>query len=148
MSILVLTGTTGFPLLEEHMWHLAKDHCDLEVIIQSGNPFDGCSNVKHRSHIDMDAYDTTDTQTVIGHCGAGTVFWALERKLPLIAVVDMTRPDGHQEDLGRWLETNNFCLVLMSRGPTIRELEDVNAREFSVYHPDQFEMGRIEQLLA
>lgn len=148
MAYLVLTGTTGFHLLEQHMLTLAQQLPNLHFIIQTCNSLLVPHNVSHKVSIDLDAIDTSAVDAVIGHCGAGTVFWTLERRLPLIAVVDMTRPDGHQEDLGNWVKKNKFGLVLTNRGPSIEELKQANKSLFTFYKPDKFLVEKLDCIFS
>ena len=144
---MVLTGTTGFPLLERHMISMAAQRSELDVLLQSPNLVSESGNLKYRKSVDLDNFDTSDIATVVGHCGAGTVFWALERNLPLIAIVDLTRPDGHQEDLGNWIRNNNYGLVLENRGPTVEEISFALSGEFATYERDPFSIEKIRAVL-
>lgn len=147
-TLMVLTGTTGFPLLEKHMVSMAAQVSELEILVQSPNSLSESRNLKYQKHIDLDNLDTSHIDVVIGHCGAGTVFWTLERDLPLIAIVDLTRPDGHQEDLGKWIGNNNYGLVLANRGPTIEEISLARGRGFATYKRVHFSVERIKTVLS
>jgi UDP-N-acetylglucosamine transferase subunit ALG13 len=147
MRVLVLTGTTGFGLLESAVLDLAKADPASEFVIQSPNKVVTGSNVEHHRFLDMEALDTSGIDVVVGHCGAGTTFWALERQIPFIGIVDLTRPDKHQRDLGNWLETSGHAMVLFNRGPTAEELERVTTTVFRRYERDPFRFDRIIQKL-
>ena len=145
--LLVLTGTTGYPLLERHVQDLADQHGDLEMILQSPNVQAERDNLKYSQFLDLDTLDGSKLSAVIGHCGAGTVFWTLERGLPLIAIVDLMRPDDHQEDLGNWVRQKNYGLVLMNRGPTYEEILKLTAASFATYRAEPFSIKGIEKFL-
>ena len=143
MRVLVLTGTTGFRFLESAMLDLAKADPASEFVVQSLNDVVTGSNVEHHRFLDMEALDTSGIDVVVGHCGAGTTFWALERRIPFIGVVDWTRPDKHQRDLGNWLEASGHAVVLFNRGPTAEDLERATTTVFRRYEPDPFRFDRI-----
>lgn len=144
---LVLTGTTGFPLLEQGILSLAKQAPDIEFWVQSKNDIEQIDNITHSYFIDMDRLETSRLSGVVGHCGAGTVFWALERRLPLLTVVDLTRPDGHQEDLGAWVAGNHFGMVITNRAPSVDDLRMVVSEPYTTYEPEPFRITAIDRFL-
>jgi len=144
---LVLTGTTGVPLIERGICHLeSSSH---SFLIQTKNSFDFFEddNITHVKYIDMCTINCGEFDGVVGHCGAGTVFWALENKLPLLAVVDLNRPDDHQIDLGGWLKKHNHALVIENRTPTLEDLDDLLTRSFQEYIADPFKYEKIFDFL-
>ena len=147
MRLLVLTGTTGFRLLESEILDLAKVDPASDFVIQSPNDIVTRSNVEHHRYLDMEAFDTSGIDVVVGHCGAGTTFWALERQIPFIGVVDLTRRDKHQRDLGNWLEASGHAIVLVNCGPTPEDLKRAMTTVFRRYEPDPFRVDRIMQKL-
>lgn len=147
-SVLVLTGTTGFPLLEKQMVKVAAEHGEHNVILQSPNSIEQSPNVEYVNFIDLDNYDISNIGCVVGHCGAGTVFWTLEHRIPLIAIVDLSRPDGHQQDLGDWVQRNNLGLVLKNRGPTNEEIALALQEGFDKYKREPFSVQRINTVLS
>ena len=147
MDLLVLTGTTGFPLLESHIQNLAGQYPDLRFLLQSPNRQQERANIRYQEYLDLENLDCTQFSGVIGHCGAGTVFWALERRLPLIAIVDLSRPDGHQSDLGDWLSRNNYGAVVVNRGPSYEEISNFVDNEYAKYEKEPFSVSKINLYL-
>lgn len=147
---LVLTGTTGFPSLEDRVCALAVEGGGrYTFLLQTKNtPPNLPVGVAHIDYIDMDKLDTLGFDGVIGHCGAGTTFWALGRSLPFLAIVDRDRPDGHQEDLGGWLKKNNYSLVLDGRLPVSADLSKLAEQGFSRFEPEAFDSSIFLKMLG
>lgn len=148
MYLLVLTGTTGYPLLEDHIQSLAHRYPDLNFIVQSPNPQEEKDNLTYYHFLDLESFDYSTIDGVIGHCGAGTVFWTLERELPLLAIVDLSRPDGHQNDLGEWLRRNNYCTVIRNREPAYEEIAELVSREYAKYIKEPFSLDELNRYLG
>lgn len=133
MNVFVLSGSSAAFDFNEQFFELAKSS-DWEWVIQSVALEHGriAGNVRTETYIDQDTVAKC-CDVLISHCGAGTAFWALEQKLNFIAIVDTTRPDDHQWDLGDYLERENFCMVLRGRIPSLGEIEDVGELCYSEY---------------
>ena len=144
---LVLTGTTGVPLIERGLCRLGRS--SHSFLLQTKNKIDFYegTNISHFNFLEMGMINCSEFDGVIGHCGAGTVFWALENKLPLLAVIDLNRPDDHQSDLGGWLKKYNFALVIENRVPRLGDLDDLVSRDFQEYTADPFCYEKIYDLL-
>lgn len=147
VNVLVMTGTTGFPKLERQMIKLAASNPALHVLIQSPNELLATNRVSTTKYIDMESFDTNPYSLMVGHCGAGTVFWALERRLPLIAIVDLDRHDDHQLDLGNWLSRSGFGMTLVNRAPTGDEIEQIKQVPLKEYHKDPFRIDSLWNVL-
>jgi UDP-N-acetylglucosamine transferase subunit ALG13 len=147
MRVLLLTGTTGFPLLEESLVEVARIASSSTFVIQSPNDVKGFGNVEHHHFLDMGTINADEFDVVVGHCGAGTAFWVLEQQRPYIAVVNLTRFDQHQRDLGNWLAASNLAMVLMNRGPKLEELEQASKTDYRSYEPDPFRVGHLLKML-
>ena len=144
---LVLTGTTGVPLIERGICQLERSNHSFLIQTKNSMDFIEDRNISHVKFLDMCTINCLEFDGVIGHCGAGTVFWALENKLPLLAVVDLNRPDDHQSDLGGWLKKYNYAQVIENRIPTLKDLDDLMSRSFEEYIADPFQYEKIFDLL-
>ena len=144
---LVLTGTTGFPLLESSIIDLAKLDSSLHFILQTKNKISSTKNLTHIEFIDLNSYDTSVLAGIIGHCGAGTTFWALNQKLPYLAVIDLTRTDDHQKDLGYWLRDHQYAYVVESRSLILSDIEELNGQSYKEYQKEAFEIKNLLRLL-
>lgn len=52
-----------------------------------------------------------ESDLVITHAGAGTVFKLLRRQKNFVVVPNTSRKDVHQLDISNWLKLHNFCEV-------------------------------------
>ena len=134
MNIVVISGSSAAFKLGPDLLEIAKSTnwkwCIQSVALGSKNVSE---NIRTEEFIDVQSA-LRKCDVLISHCGAGTVFWALEKKLKFITIVDEDRHDDHQWDLGNYLEHNDLCLVLRGRAPTISEITDVfENRKFSEY---------------
>jgi UDP-N-acetylglucosamine transferase subunit ALG13 len=146
-KILVLTGTTGYPMLEQSILDIAAQTNQFQFVLQTKNNLTASPGVKHQSFINMKQLDCSEFDGIVGHCGAGTTFWALDNNLRFLAVVDLERSDKHQQDLGLWLSKNNYGLVVENRPLTSADLEELLTRQFSNYHKDPFQFHKFDELL-
>lgn len=144
--ILVLTGTTGYPMLEQSILAIAKDTDAYSFVLQTKNDIAPHKRVQHQSFINMKQLDPTSFDAIVGHCGAGTTFWCLDNHLRFLAVVDLERVDSHQQDLGLWISKNNYGLVIENRPITSDDLTEVLSREFDTYQKDPFKFDKFERL--
>lgn len=147
-NFLVLTGTAGYEMLEQSITNVAKSNTDYHFVLQTKNTIQDSKNITHESFIQMNDIDCKKYDGVIGHCGAGTAFWALAKKLPFLAVVNLDRVDSHQQDLGGWLEKHNYALVVYNKPVTAENLEELTTRKFAVYEKDNFMFDKFDALCS
>lgn len=77
--------------------------------------------VKVRSYLEISKL-VGAVDVLVTHCGAGSVFWGLENRIPTIAMVNLSRPDDHQMDLGDYLDEKGLCFVTRNRIPSEAEI--------------------------
>lgn len=149
MNFLVLTGTTGFKVLENSISRLVDLYGSkrLQFTIQTKNHIEVLPGIKHVEFLDLNNIDVTCYDGIIGHCGAGTTFWALEKRVPYMAVVDLTRLDKHQEDLGMWLLKNNYACVVHSGELVLDDLDALLRQQFSTYIKDEFKVFALMKII-
>lgn len=142
--ILVLTGTAGYAMLEKSVLALAEKCSEYSFLLQTVNELEVNSpRVEHATFLNMNALDLTAFDAVIGHCGAGTVFWALEAKIRLLAMVNLERKDNHQTDLGNWLLKHNHALVIFNRPLEESDLAQLCSQQFTPYVKEHFVFDNI-----
>lgn len=146
--ILVLTGTTGFPLLEQSILSIVKSSEEYSFVLQTKNKVETHNLITHESFIDMKGLDISDLDGIIGHCGAGTTFWALDKNLPFLAVVDLDRADSHQQDLGLWISKHNYGLVIENKPVTSADLNLLLTKQFDSYKKDPFKFENFDSLIC
>ena len=112
IKVFVTVGTTPF----DNLIKFCDDNIDFskfEVIAQVSkhskyNP-QNIKTIDFVKNIDT-FYDAADI--VISHAGAGSVFKLLEKNKKSIFVNNYTMKDNHQEDICRFVQDNNYALVL------------------------------------
>lgn len=145
---LILTGTTGYPMLEKAVLDIARNHDEYSFVLQTKNDVPACERVTHEKFIHMENLDYHAFDGIIGHCGAGTTFWTLDRDIRFLAVVDLDRIDSHQQDLGGWLEKHNHALVIYNKPITAKDLDELTTREFSPFEKEGFMFSKFDALCA
>lgn len=133
MKILALTGSSSTYCFEDQLLEMAVG-TNWHWMIQSTNfePENVTPRVRLESYIDLKSLESSP-DVLITHCGAGSVFWGLENKIPTIAIVNLSRPDDHQMDLGNYLEIKGLCLVTKNRVPEKEEIVAARDKGHSVY---------------
>ena len=122
MRILALTGSSSAGCFEGQLLGMALE-TNWDWVIQSSNfePRRVTSKVRVESYLNLERFEDS-ADVLITHCGAGSVFWGLENKIPTIAIVNLSRPDDHQMDLGNYLDNKELCLVIRNRIPSKQEV--------------------------
>lgn len=133
MRILALTGSSSTYCFEDQLLEMAVG-TGWQWVIQSAG-FE-CRDVTPlvtvRSYLDL-SNPVGAIDVLITHCGAGSVFWGLENRIPTIAMVNLSRPDDHQADLGDYLDEKALCFVTRNRIPSEAEILAARNRGPAVY---------------
>lgn len=145
---LVLTGTAGYAMLEKSVVDLAAKHSEYSFLLQTVNDVQASERVEHKNFVNMNAINLEEFDGIIGHCGAGTTFWALEAGARFLAVVNLDRRDNHQSDLGDWLKKHNHALVAYNRPLEPNDLEQLLSTEFTPYVKEHFVFSNFDKFLA
>lgn len=113
MNIFVTVGTTSYDsmikALDEIFLH--QDEL-LNITYQIAG---GCYIPKSGSYfsfVEDVAHFYTDSDLIITHAGAGTVFGLLKLNKKFIIVPNLERIDKHQSDIARYMDENNHALVV------------------------------------
>lgn len=146
MKFLVLTGTTGFELLENSVIALSNE--STKFLVQSKNNILVNSDIQHEKFLSLNDFDLGDYDGIIGHCGAGTTFWALDQNIPYMAVVDLTREDNHQSDLGAWLDSNNYAVVVNSRPLVESDLFNLTNAKLNRFNKECFDFPKLNKFIS
>lgn len=112
INIFVTVGTTPFDSLIQQLDVLAKDCPQFNITAQVSN----FSNyeVKNFSSFqfssDIDDY-ICNSQLVITHAGAGSVYRLLELEKTVLVVPNVERIDKHQIEIANFVESQNYASV-------------------------------------
>lgn len=113
--LLVLTGTTPFPGLENYALNLCNSNRS-ELLIQTrrvihDSNFTGRISKKNWIVISDETMGKFDL--ILSHCGAGIVFENLNKNLPILIIPNEERTGAKQQnELGEFLEINRYMQVI------------------------------------
>jgi len=147
--ILVTVGTTPFDCLIQQIDQNGSKDLDIFFQIASGKyepknfPW-----IRFTEEID-DLYD--QSEFIISHAGAGSVFNILDRRKKVIVIPNMTRNDPHQKELAEFLHHNNYAPVCWNPTDIISYIQRVNEFQFRMFQKipffgDELLIEIIEQL--
>ena len=132
MKIFVTVGNTHYnSLIKAIDEHLSPEKYDITIQLA-----DGEYKPKNHSYFSLTSDITqyyNESDLVIAHAGAGTVFELLEGKHRMVVVPNSDRVDDHQLDLASYLETNNLACVCYQLAQIEQAIEKARTTEFSEY---------------
>lgn len=132
INIFVTIGTTDFSHLIAFCDKLGKNP-KFKIVCQ-------IANVKYTPE-DIEFFRFTkniehyylESDVIISHAGAGTVYRILEMGKKLIVVPNPGLKDSHQIDICKYLEENNLAFVANNVSETEDLLNKITAHSFSKY---------------
>lgn len=133
MNVFVTVGTTKFDELIRHIDETFKGESPFSFTYQisdgdykpkNGQFFSFKNNIE-------DFYNESDI--IITHAGAGSIYRLLELGKKIIVVPNFSRIDKHQSDISSYMENNNHCLVAWE----FIELEQ-KLKQIVLFSPVQF----------
>ena len=134
MNILVTVGTTCFDSMIDAVDKCAAELKQHQFVFQTA---DGHYKPLHGKYFDFvdsidDYYHNSDI--IITHAGAGSTYKLLELRKKIVVVPNLERVDKHQSDIARFLEDNNYALVVWD----LNTLLDI-LRSLDNFHPSTYE---------
>lgn len=135
MKILVTVGTTQFNELIKYIDLNIKGH---RVVFQiaSGN-YIPINHTYFTFRDDFDSY-IKDSDIVITHAGAGSVYSLLEMGKKVIVIPNLQRVDKHQKELARFVEMNDYAYVAWNLEQIDSLINSIEDKHFKVYNKDSF----------
>jgi beta-1,4-N-acetylglucosaminyltransferase len=110
MKILVTVGTSPFDrLIKAIDEQISTQKYDITCQISNGNYIP--TNHQYFRFDNAFKLRIQQSDIVITHGGAGTVFQLLEMNKRIIVVPNMDRVDNHQMDLADYIQNNNYGIV-------------------------------------
>tara|TARA_Y100000588_G_scaffold154897_1_gene168939 strand:+ start:11582 stop:12040 length:459 start_codon:yes stop_codon:yes gene_type:complete len=142
MNILITVGTTSFDSLVRHVDSLASELDNINLTFQiAGGDYVPRYGIFFEFSKEIESY-YKDSDLIITHAGAGTIYRLLELGKKFIIVPNMERVDKHQSDIADYMEQNSHALVLkdFSQLPELIELAKVF--NFKTYAKERFFVGK------
>ena len=136
MKIFVTVGTTKFDHLIKFLDTSLDKSYDVLFQIAEGNykpinfPY-----IKYTNNI-KDQYDNSDL--VICHAGAGSIFELLSLNKSFFAVSNLDRVDKHQLEICQYLKSNNYALFCENYDMILESIIKLNDFNFNKFKKDSF----------
>lgn len=140
MKLLMTTGTTDFRSLLRFLEGDARFALEFDTIIQS--PGVTKHNIPSPAKLfefieDIDRY-YLESDLIISHAGAGTIYRLLELKKKFIVVPNLDRHDKHQLQITQFVSSNHYALSCVDLGDLYESIHMALATTFNEYIYDEF----------
>jgi len=137
MKIFVTVGTTKFDTLIENI-DKNLNATDYEIILQIA---DGEYKPKNFEYFDFtkdikNYFENSDI--IITHAGAGSIYELLELKKKILIVPNLDRVDKHQSDIADFMDKNNYAKKLKNYKELDKVLKDISSTSFKQFTKDSF----------
>lgn len=137
MKILVTLGTTKFDSLIEYIdKNISNENYNITLQIA-----DGIYKPKNFNYFtykeDIEKY-YKESDIIICHAGAGTIYRLLELKKKIIIVPNLDRIDNHQSDIATFMSKNNFALALEKYNELDDLLLKINNTSLEIFKKESF----------
>lgn len=138
MKVLVTVGTTKFDTLIKY---LSESHFpnEIEFTFQIAD-----GDIQPENHPFFTFSDKIDlyyqeSDVVICHAGAGTIYKLLEMKKKIIIVPNTERTDQHQLDIAAYMGKNNHAITVLDFGELSKALESIGKTELIPFEKHEFD---------
>lgn len=142
MKVLVTVGTTPFDSLIRFCDENLSSDLDLTLQLSDKGVYLP-KRFKFFRFADNIAEYYGNSDVVITHAGAGTVFNLLELGKHIIVVPNLDRDDGHQKDLAKVIEKKRWGLVCWKLDMLPALIEEAMACELAPYDRQEFSGGTL-----
>ena len=109
IKVLVTVGTYKFDELIKKIDEIASEK-KIEFVCQIGQGKYIPKNCESFSFSTNFAEKVDNSELIITHAGAGTIYSLLENKKNLIVVPNVNRVDKHQLEIAKYVSDNKYCL--------------------------------------
>jgi len=137
MNILVTVGTTRFDSLVEYI----DSHFKNSIFSITFQIADGKYKPKNFPYFDysenIDLY-YNQSDFVVTHAGAGSIYKLLEKHKKIIIVPNLDRRDNHQLDIANFMSTNNYAISVADFDHLNKAFESIQGCEFSPFEKVDF----------
>lgn len=137
MNIFITVGTTPFDKL--------ISFCDESLDVKNNVVKAQVSNLAKYIPYNFESFAYTSeikelyewADVIISHAGSGTLFQLLEQTKKTIFVPNNIHKDKHQNDLCKFVMSNNFAFVLNEYSELDMLLENIKSHKFNIYHKEK-----------
>ena len=136
MKVLVTVGTTPFDTLIEYLDNNLDSQMDvLFQIAQAKYQPKNFEFIEFTSNIN-ELYDQSDI--IISHAGAGSIYNLLERRKFLVLVPNLDRIDKHQSDIADFMHKNRYAIGVKSYSDIIKTVNDYENLKLKPFEKMEF----------
>lgn len=136
MKVLVTVGTTPFEdlikFLDMHSFE------NIEYIFQISNGDYKPKNFEYFEFTKNIDKFYKDSDFIICHAGAGTIYKLLDLNKKMIVVPNSNRVDPHQFEIARFINRNNYGLFAEVGEDLIKCIKKIQEQKFQMYKPCRF----------
>jgi len=137
MNIFVTVGTTKFDNLIKTVDKKLKD-LDSEITMQISNGEYKPKNFEFFEYTkDIKKY-FIESDIIITHAGAGSIYELLELEKKIIIVPNLDRIDKHQKDIANYMDSNGYAKKLDSFDRLIETIDFVVNNNFKKFEKEIF----------
>ena len=140
MKLLITCGTTPFPSLANEIYNYTRHNKTYSQVIlqETSSDFLTEDNFIHvKLYSDQQSF-FDESDLVITHAGAGTVYFLLKNGIKFIVIPNMERSDKHQIELANYIEKNNYAEVCHNLSKLDYHVEKCIASTYSKYKKISF----------
>jgi len=83
-----------------------------------------------------------ESDVIITHAGAGTIYRLLELGRRFIIVPNLERKDKHQLDIANFMKINNYAKVVINFSEMESAIKDVLLRKFKKFEKEKFFLAK------
>lgn len=138
-KLFITVGTTSFDSLIKYIdKNVQPNFTDYKFIYQLAN---GLYIPKNGDSFDFSDEISTyyfESDVIICHAGAGTIYQLLEMGKSIITVPNLERIDKHQSDIARNMAKSNFLVCCEEFENLSDSLKDITSRSLEAYVKEPF----------
>lgn len=137
MKILVTLGTTKFDSLIEYIDNNISNE-NHNITLQIADGIYKPKNFNYFTYTDNIEKYYIESDIIICHAGAGTIYRLLELNKKIIIVPNLDRIDNHQSDISTFMSKNNFALALENYNELDALLLKINNTDLEIFKKESF----------
>lgn len=137
MRIFVTVGTTRFDSLIKAIDEKLSG-LEHEVTFQISDGIYKPKNFKYFNFTEDIKNYFLESDIVITHAGAGSIYELLELRKKIIIVPNLDRVDKHQSDIADYMDSNNYAKSIYNLDNIISIIDDMQYKSFKEFKKEIF----------
>lgn len=141
MKIFVTVGTTKFDSLVAAIDEKLKNS-NYDIVLQISDGKYLPKNFEYFDYTNSIQKYFEESDIVITHAGAGSIYELLELGKKIIIVPNLDRIDKHQTDIANYMDSNLYAKTLSSFDELLETIEYVRTQDFKKFKKESFFMTK------